>query len=327
MATRRRILLATALLAGGGALGACADGDRSVEVGDVVAAGGQPIRTRAFDVRLPTGTLEVRLRAATPTVAASDTAEGEELPAVDGVRYLGVGWDLRTTGTPPGSAGLFAGVGERPTLTLVGEGERIDLAGRDASVGVFVAVPKDLPETGHLEIGFDGVVQRVALDGYDVDPGDAAALYDDPPAAREEQDCSGTKPERGVALDQTCGALLVELPWAPEAGWAPAGTTWAALRLEARLDTVTVGRGSGAASYTVTGAEVTATLGGARPTSTLERPATGPGDTNAWLVFPMPAGPADLVVGATYAADRTSGSEDRPATEEFTTASTTRVMP
>jgi hypothetical protein len=252
-------------------------------------------------------------------VAASDTAEGEELPAADGVRYLGVAWDLRATGTPAGSAGLLAGVGERPTLTLVGEGERIDLA--------FAAVPEDLPETGHLEVGFDGVVQQVALDDYEVDPGDAAALYDDPPAARQEQDCSGSAAEADVALDQTCGAVLVVVPWAPEAGWAPAGTTWAAIRLEARLDTVEVGRGTGAASYTVTGAEVAATLGGEPPVATLERPATGGGDTNAWLVFPRPAEPTDLAVTAEYAADRTSGSEDRPATTTFTTASTTTVTP
>ena len=326
VATRRRILLATALLVGG-ALGACADGDRSVQVGDVVAAGGQPIRSHAFDVRLPTGTLEVRLRAATPTVAASDTAEGEELPAVDGVRYLGVGWELRATGAPPGSTGLFAGVGERPTLTLVGEGERIDLAVRDAAAGVFAAVPEDLPRTGHLEVGFDGVVQQVSLDGHEVDPGDAAALYDDPSAARQEQDCSGSATGAGVALDQTCGALLVEVPWAPEAGWAQAGTTWAAIRLEARLDTAEIGRGRGAASYTVTGAEVSATLGGEPPVVTLDRPAAGPGDTNAWLVFPTPGDAADLAVTAEYDADRTSGSEDRPATTRLTLASTVEVTP
>lgn len=326
VATRRRTLLAITLLVGGGALGACAE-DHPVEAGDVVAAGGQPIRTPAFDVRLPTGTLEVRLRAATPTVSASDTAEGEELPAVDGVRYLGVGWELRPTGTPPGSAGLFAGVGERPTLTLVGEGERIDLAVRDAAAGVFAAVPEDLPETGHLEVGFDGVVQQVSLDGYEVEPGAAAALYDDPPAGRQEQDCSGSAAEVGVTVDQTCGALVVEVPWAPEAGWAPTGTTWAAIRLEARLDTAEVGRGTGAASYTVTGAEVTATLGGEPPVATIERPATGAGDTNDWLVFAEPDAPADLAVTVEYAADRTSGSEGRPATTRFATTSTTRVTP
>lgn len=325
VATRGRILLTTALLLGGGVLGACTE--RQVEVGDVVAAGGKPITAHAFDVRLPTGTLEVRLRAAAPTVAAPDTAEGQDLPAVEGVRYLGIGWDLRATGTPPGASGLLAGVTERPTLTLVGGGRRIDLASRDAAAGVFAAVPEDLPRTGHLEVGFDGVVQQVALEGHDLDPGDAAALYDDPPAGREEQDCSGRAPGREASVDQTCGALLVELAWAPEAGWAPPGTTWAAVRLEARLDTVEVGRGTGAASYTVTGAEVTATLGGEAPTATLDRPGTGPGDTNAWLVFPLPTAPADLAVTAEYDADRTSGSEDRPATTTLTLASTTRLVP
>lgn len=314
------------VLVGGCALGACAD-DPPVEVGDVVAAGGQPIQARAFDVRLPTGTLQVRIRTAASSVPAADTATGEDLPALDGVRYLGVGWDVRATGTPPGSAGVLAGATERPTLTLVGDEERIDLASRDAAAGVFAAVPEDLPETGHLEVAFDGVVQQVALDGYEVDPGDASALYDDPRADREEQDCSGTGPEPGVPLDQTCGALLVELPWAPDAGWAPPGTTWAAIRLEARLDTVEVGRGSGAASYTVTGAEVTATLSGDRPTAVLEKPAAGAGDTNAWLVFPMPAEPADLVVSATYAAERTSGSAQEPASRDFTTTATVRVVP
>ncbi len=313
------------LLAGGGALAACA-GDQ-VEVGDVVSAGGRPISAHAFDVRLPTGTLEVRLRAAAATVAASHTAEGEELPALDGVRYLGVGWDLRSSDTLPGAAGLLAGVAERPTLTLVGEGERIDLAGRDASVGVFVVVPEDLPETGHLEVGFDGVVQKVALDGYEVDPGAAAALYDDPQPTREEQDCSAVVAEAGVAADQTCGALLVEVPWAPEAGWAPAGSTWAAIRLEARLEEVEVGKGPRAASYTVTGAEVAATLGGEQPAATIEKPTTGPGDANRWLVFPMPAAPADLAVTATYPAERTSGSANEPAARDFTTTATVKVVP
>lgn len=314
------------VLVSAGALGACSDG-ASVEVGDVVAAGGQPIRARAFDVRLPTGTLEVRIRTAASSVPAADTATGEELPALDGVRYLGVGWDVRATGAPPGSASILGGATERPTLTLVGEGERIDLASRDAAAGVFAAVPEDLPETGHLEVGFDGVVQQVALDGHDVDPGDAAALYDDPPAAQEEQDCSGTISEPGLAASPTCGALLVQLPWAPEAGWAPPGTTWAAIRLETRLDTLDVGSGTSAASYTVTEAEVTATLGGDPPAATLAQPTTTPGDTGAWLVFPLPAGPADLAVEVAYAADRTSGSEDRPATQEFTTTSTVSVVP
>lgn len=326
MATRRRTLLATTLLLGGGVLGACG-GDPDPVVGDVVAADDQAVRARAFDVRIPTGTVQFRIRTAAATVESGHTADGAERPSVDGVRYLGIGWEVVSAGVPQDAAGLLAGVAERPTVALVGEGERIELAPAGAGRGFFVAVPRALPDTGHVEVAFDGVVQQVALDGYEVRPGDAAALYDDPAPAREEQDCSGTEPERGVPLDQTCGALLVDLPWAPGAGWAAPGATWAAIRLEARLDAVQVGKGAGTASYTVTGAEVTATLGGARPAATLGKPTTGPGDTNDWLVFPMPAGPADLVVSATYAAERTSGSADEPATRDFQTTATVRVVP
>lgn len=320
------------LLAGAGALGACGD-DPAAEVGDVVAADRNVVQARAFDVRLPTGTLQVRIRNASQSVSANDTADGSELTAVDGLVYLGIGWEVTTSdGRPaavqPGAAGLFAGVADRPSLALVdGDGERFEVGTAGAGEGVFVAVPEDLRESGHLEVAFDGVVQQVALDGYEVDPGDAAALYDDPRADREEQDCSASSSRPDVPLDQTCGALLVEVPWAPEAGWAPPGTTWAAIRLEARLDTVEVGRGSGAASYTVTGAEVAATLGGDRPTAVLEKPAAGAGDTNAWLVFPMPAEPADLVVSATYAAERTSGSAQEPASRDFTTTATVGIVP
>lgn len=320
------------VLLGGGVLGACG-GDPDPEVGDVVAADRNAVRARAFDVRLPTGSLQVRVRNAAQTVSADDTADGSELVAVDGLVYLGLGWEVATAAARPAAAqpgltGLLAGVAERPSLTLVGEeGERIEVGTSGASEGVFVAVPEDLRDSGHLEIGFDGVVQKVALDGYQLDPGDAVALYDDPRADREEQDCSGRTPQPAVVLDPTCGALLVETPWAPGAGWAPAGTTWAAIRLENRLDTAQVGKGTRAASYTVTGTEVAATLGGDQPVATVEKPATSPGDTNRWSMFPMPAGPADLVVTATYAAERTSGGANEPAMRDFTTTVTVRVVP
>ena len=320
------------LLLGGSALAACGD-DPAAEAGEVFAADRDVVQSRAFDVRLPTGSLQVRIRNAAQTVSADDTADGSELAAVDGVAYLGIGWDVsasdgRPDAVQPGAADLLSGVAERPSLVLVGrDGARFDVGTGGASEGVFVAVPEGLRESGHLEVGFDGVVQQVSLDDYEVDPGDAVALYDDPRADREELHCSGTTSAPDVALGQTCGALLVEVPWAPEAGWAPPGTTWAAIRLEARLDVVDVGKGAGAASYTVTGAEVTATLAGDRPAATLAKPATGPGDTNAWLVFPMPAEPADLVVSGTYAAERTSGSPARPDTRDFTTTATVGIAP
>ncbi|HWJ08727.1 MAG TPA: hypothetical protein VNS46_05080 [Nocardioides sp.] len=326
MATRRRNVLAVMVLVGSGSLGACS-GDSEPEAGEVFPADELAIPARAFDVLVPTGTVQVRVRTAAQTVPGGDTADGTALDAVEGLRYLGLGWTLTSSGAPPDAAGLLSGVPERPALALVDGDERIDLGPAGGAGGVFVAVPEDLPERGHLEVGFDGVLQRVPLDGYRVDPGDAAALYDAPPAPRAELDCTGPVTGPGVVARQTCGALVVELPWTPEAGWAPAGGTWAAVRLETRLDTVEVGRGTGAASYTVTGAEAAATLGGAAPVATLTRPTTGPGDTAAWLVFPMPDEPAELVVEATYAADRTSGGEGQPAARDFTTTSTVEVRP
>lgn len=320
MLTRRRSALASLSLVLGAALGGCSSGS-AVEAGQVVAAADHAVPAGGGEVRLPTGTLHLSTAPPVSSVDAGDTADGTELEETDGIAYVGVGWELTTDGPPAEAAGVLTGATERPSLALVDGEERIELGEAVGTDAVFAAVPESLADSGHVEVTFDGVTQQVSLADGTITAGEAEALYADAPAAAEEQDCAVSEPEPGVRLDHLCGALLVELPWVPEVGWAPDGGSWAAVRLETRLGEAEVGEGADAAAYTVTGADVTATLAGQQPVATVPQPTTAPGDTGAWLVFPMPAGPAELAVTATYAADRASGPETQPASRDFTATS------
>ncbi|KRA32427.1 hypothetical protein ASD81_12715 [Nocardioides sp. Root614] len=304
-----------------GALTGCSE-DPGSEVGDLVQADAAAVTGLEADVRLPVGVLHLKATAALTSVPATDALDlDDDLVATDDLRYLGVAWELGDEATVPPPAGpLLAGSNPVATLSLVDGDQRYDLGKIRQADAVFIAVPAALPADGHLEVLYDGVVQQVALDDLTVDPGAASALYDDAPAETPEQDCAVRRPEPGVSLDHVCGALLVAMPYVPDAGWAPAGTIWAAVRLETRLLGATVGRHADAATYVATGGEVTATLAGQAPTAAIAAPASDPGDTGAWLVWPMPEGAADLVISGRYPAERTAGSTTQPATREFTTS-------
>lgn len=320
--TRRPTLIAAAALATVGSLTGCSNGPGS-EIGDLVQADAAAVSGLAGDVRLPVGVLHLKATAPLDSVPA-DAAIGpdDDLDGNDDLVYLGIAWTLGDESTAPTAAGpLLAGANPAADLALVDGDQRFTLGQVREANAVFAAVPDDFPDNGHLEVSFDGVVQQVALDDLAVEPGDASALYDEAPADAQEQDCAVRRPEPGVVLNHVCGALLLSLPYVPDAGWAPAGTTWAAVRLETRLLNAAVGTRAAAATYTATGGDVTATLAGQDPVAAIAAPAADPGDTGAWLVFAMPDAAADLAVSGRYPAERTAGSTTQPATREFTTSS------
>lgn len=269
----RSLALGVALLL---ALAGCGGDDRTLEPGDVARVLDNPRVAGLADdpqltLQLPTGTLGLAWSADADLLATITDDDGSSLRADDGGELVAVSWDVDTSATQvdgyAGSAVLGTAAHE---LVLVDGDRRTTLSPPDggdderALTGMAVLAVED-PDELALEVTFDGITQAVGPSPDDREvPAEAAALYEEAPAAQASLDCGA---------DVFCRADVTWLPWVADQGWAGADRLWPVVRVEGTVP------GAGGA------VDVRATLDGVEPLSEVDL-GTEPGRYHRVLVLP-----------------------------------------
>lgn len=252
-----RVVAAATCLVGVTALAGCGQRADELEVGETVE--GRPVTDgTALEVRVPSGTLQVRVGPA----VASVTDGSREITAPAGGALVTVAWSLdraREDGV--------TGFDQETVLSVVVDGEPTEVATipdspTPVSGSRLVAVGSEGPVEA-IGADYDGVEQVLRLDGSR-DAGVAEALYEPAADRAAEEDCASSwRAEPSADLDLSCTLRYWTLPYLPDAGWAPEDTTHVVVRSALTLAKVTDGRDQ----YRATFAEGTATLGAGTPAS------------------------------------------------------------
>lgn len=195
----------------------------------------------SYALMLPSGRLTVTVSQPRASVPPRDTEEPGGLAAGEGARIVGVSRVLDPGAYPFAVNYQIA----EPDRILGGPGEvglRLVADGFDADVpdgpAVWLGVPAEAAL--RLEVTYDGLVQTVDLATGTVDAGAAAGLAEPLPQERTSPCTAQAGSYTSCQVDVASG-----YPYVAGLGWAPAGQTYAVLRVE-------LGQGA-AAAVTVDG--------------------------------------------------------------------------
>lgn len=204
------------------------------EVGDA-----RPVEPAFVDgvtsvVRVPGGELRFRVGSPTdeprPGIAQALDDEDGEVGTV-----LPVAWSA--VADPDGTQVLPAALEEVSVVAVV-DGERVPLDGEDPDAGepdpASGAYAIEVPEAYdaadlRLEVILDDATQVLSPWSGEVDPGDAARLYDDAPASWRPPTCRALPAVAPLAFDLglRCDTrTVVTSAWQPGLGWAPEDRRW-----------------------------------------------------------------------------------------------------
>lgn len=254
-------------------------------------------------VQLPGGRVALTIGTPVEHLDAGDLGEGEAADAPEGGGFVGLSWRYDAgAGVPPWHKAVLVGDDVAAEVTLVAGSERYPLGPPETGEPEALFVAVDDTDAISVEVAFDGVAQTVTASG-DRDPGTAEPLYDDADGARARptlNDCAEQDFDSGATVELTCSAEVTTLPYVVDAGWAPAGQTWALVRLETSVSSVH----AHGATYDVSSTDDASTLDGADPVRTLAGTVTDPGARSDYLVFPSTPGAAlELDLRRTYRTD------------------------
>lgn len=274
--TTRRAALAAAVVPALTLLAACGSdegpGAEPGRDGLSVVADVRPSSVTGREVWLQAPTGQVRAMFGEPV----DEVDGESAgPGMVLVPY--VVEDVPREGVPGVVFRLLAGSDLAPDVAVRAGGEEVDLGTASGVTSAptldsrpgYLRVPEDAAGDLALEVGFDGLRQRVALDGGR-DAGAAESLYALPPsvaAACDEGWSVAGRPRADVAAE--CRAEGTAYPYLPGTGWnEDPSAPWGLVVLDNRFVFVDPGRGGvdpTCRSLDVASVELTAAGEGAVP--------------------------------------------------------------
>jgi hypothetical protein len=309
-------------------------------VGSVLDLDGVPVHTPAGILDLAVSEVGERYDDDTPELDVDDLAAGP------GSTLVEVAWELEFVAAYPLEVkGILDARTNRDyldswdtglvELAVTAGDERIELPTPELGGRVVVAVPADAAPS--VEVGYDGLVQTLSIDGHGLDEGRARELRPlavQPGSGRTYGDVdwldgpscrAGTaRVDRGLDATASCHtSLAVVTPYVVGRGWAPDGQSFVVVDLDTTVREPYWVEGDQSAAYDVTSEAWAATLGGAEPVATSRSEYGG-----RRLVFLADAAQAQhprLRVTADLQVARTRGSIG-PATTSYHLDETLRLV-
>jgi len=238
---RAPVTLGSILVVLAALLAACGSEKATLETGDIVRARFDDQFTDGSDadVTIPTGRLLIYAARPTDTAGADETRNREAVEAPAGTVLVPITWQYDTWASDR-LDGIMEAT-ETPIIELVSGGEKYRLPPPEREVeggeSFYVVVDGDA-EDRSLEIDFGGVTQTVDLTDGSRDEGQAAGLYDLDDTRLKKKTCDQELPwfdTRTVGAEFTCDLVGPVLTPYAAGQWAPDGSLWLALTLQARM--------------------------------------------------------------------------------------------